>query len=365
MAVRRVSDTLLTSVHCILLTVSSKSRITVNFGATFAGVLHFRGFIMESIQAQKPIHEWPVQAIMSMFVSGIDPHRSFSKFFRETRARLLHCVCQRIQRKETLLQTAYILACLEYAEVPQVVEPNNPTRHMLLFSKVFQCLSAQYLIQNPLRNRILRKELPQFIARARSSTDWDKADATINAVYDFLYPKGPEAVQKAADDKNKRRRGKNTRAKKGKGKAESAAEVAARRMEEASGTPAITVANVRITNAVRQNPLYHALVQPMPGVNYIDTTHFELEADTTAQVSRLGPGLAQIDDDDDDADDEAGFGDNEVANVTHALDALKMKDTVRNVVLEEGDEVSFEQAIQQCGPQGVSFGGDEDVEMEM
>ena len=53
------------------------------------------------------------------------------------------------------------------------------------------------------------------------------------------------------------------------------------------------------------------------------------------------------------------------ANLARALDALEMIHTRGDVVLEEGDEVSFEQAVQQRGPQGVASGVDEDVEMEL
>lgn len=348
----------MTSFECIPLTAFSDPYTIIDFGASFAGVLHFRGFVMESIHSHKPLTEWPVQAILSMFVSNTDPHRSFATFFEQTRTRLLHCVCERIARRGTGLQAAYLLACLEYAQVGHVFDRNKPTKNMLLFAKLLQQKPAQYLIQDHARIRAMRRELPQVLASARESATWRKDDRILESVCDFLYRGGPQAVQEDADTQAKRSRKKTRGRNKGKGKAKATSEdeVAARRMEEAFSTPAASAANLRLSPAVLQNPLLNALAQPMPGVN----------VDTADRASRLAPNLAHVDADaDDDADDEADFGDDEVANLARALDALEMIHTRGDVVLEEGDEVSFEQAVQQRGPQGVASGVDEDVEMEL
>jgi hypothetical protein len=348
MAIQQVSASPLTSFEYIPLTAFSDPNTVINFGATFAGVLHFRGFVMESIHSQKPLTGWPVQAILSLFVSGTDPHRSFCKYFIQTRTRLLHSGCERIAKRGTGVQAAYLLACLEYAQVGHVFDKNNPTKNMLLFAKLLQNRPAQYLIQDQARNKAMRRELPQVLASARNSAAWRKDDRLLESVCEFLKPP-PEKTEKH----KKKSRGRN----KGKGKAKSEDEVAARRMEETFSAPAAIVANIR------QNPLLDALAQPMPGVNVVDSSDLEMEADTADRASRLAPNLAHVDDDDD-AVPVADFGD-EVTNLARALDALEMIHTRGDVVLEEGDEVSFEQAIQQRGPQGVTSGVDGVIEVKL
>ncbi|OSS47487.1 hypothetical protein B5807_07420 [Epicoccum nigrum] len=137
-------------------------------------------------------------------------------------------------------------------------------------------------------------------------------------------------------------------------------------MGEAFGTPKIIVGNIRLSDTIRNSPLLAALAEPMPGVHLVDGSELEIEADTD-EGSRLAADLALVDDDDDneDAGPVVDFGD-EVANLTRALDALEMIHARGDVVLGEGDEVIFEQATQQQGPQDrVTFGVEEDVETVM
>ena len=315
---------------------------------------------MESIHSKKPLTEWPVQAILSLFVSGTDPHHSFSKFFNQTRTRLLHSVCERIAKRGTGVQAAYLLACLEFAQVGHVFDKKNPTRNMLLFAKLLQTRPAHYLIQDQERNKAMRRELPKVLAKARNSAAWRKDDRLLESVCEFLLPSDPQLEK--PEKKKKKSRGRN----KGKGKAKSEDEVAARRIEEAFDTPAAVVATIHLSPSIRQNPLLDALAQPMPGVNVVDSNDLEMEADTD-RPSRLAPNLAHVeaDDDDDDALPVADFGD-EVTDLTRALGVLELIHTRGDVVLEEGDEVTFEQATQQRVPQGmITSGVEEDVEMEL
>lgn len=236
---------------------------------------------------------------------------------------------------------------------------------MLVFIKLLQEMPGRYLIQDHARNKAMRCELPHVFAGARNSAEWREDDAILKSVSEFLFPGGPQAVQTVAGDKaekpKKKSRGKN----KGKGKVKGEDKDAARCMEEVFGTPKIIVGNIRLSNIIRQNPLLAALAEPMPGVYLIDSSELKLEADTTDEVSCLAADLAHIDDDDnEDAASVADFGD-EVANLTHALDALEMIHARGEVVLEEGDEFTFEQATQQQGPQGATSGVEEDVEMVM
>ncbi|KAG9203520.1 hypothetical protein G6514_002888 [Epicoccum nigrum] len=315
---------------------SNNPTTVINFGATFAGVLHFRGFVIESIRSHKPLEEWPVQAILSMFVSGIHPHRSFCKYFKETRVRILHCLCERIARRGTGVQAGYLLACLEFAQVGDFFDHNNPTKHMLVFIKLLQNRPGHFLIQDHARNKAMRRELPQILATARNSAAWRKDDNLLSSVCDFLIG-GRQAAQTAAGDRTKKPKKKSRGRNKGKGKVKSEDEDAARRMEEAFGTPKFIVGNIRLSDTIRNNPLLAALAESMPGVHLVD----------------------------EDAGPVADFGD-EVANLTRALDALEMIRARGDVVLEEGDEVTFEQATQQQGPQGrATSGAEEDVEMVM
>jgi hypothetical protein len=365
MVIQQVSASPLTSFGYIPLTAFSDPTTVINFGATFAGVLHFRGFVMESIRSHKPLEEWPVQAIVSMFVSGIDPHRSFYKCFKETRIRILHCLCERIARRGTGVQAGYLLACLEYAQVGDFFDQNNPTKHMLVFIKLLQNRPGHFLIQDHARNKAMRRELPQILATARNSAAWRKDDNLLNSVCDFLIG-GRQAAQTAAGDRTKKPKKKSRGKNKGKAKAKSKDEDAARRMEEAFGTPKIIVGNIRLSDTICNNPLLAALAEPMPGVHLVDGSKLEIEADTD-EGSRLAADLALVDDDDDneDAGPVVDFGD-EVANLTRALDALEMIHARGDVVLGESDGVIFEQATQQQGPQGrVTFGVEENVETVM
>lgn len=341
----------------ISLTICSDSNVRVDYGVTFAGVLYYRGFVLESIRPQKPVHEWPAQAILSTFISGIDPHRSFSRFFRETRARLLYYVCEGINKQSTGLQTAYILACMEYAKVNTVCDPNTPTEHMLLFAKFFQTESANYLQDNK-QNQRMRKQLPQYLSHARNSAEWAETDTVTEAICDFLFPGGAEDIKKAAEEQQKKRRNK-TRGTKNRTKNKD--EKAGAYMEEALGQPSFTVSKSRIATVILKKPLLQALVAPMPGLQWTNKDIVEVEPVNIGDFTRLTDEMARMDFDNE-VVESVEDREYEVADITRAFDVVQLKQTRGGVALESDDQVFFEEGLGQFNLQDFI---DEDEEMDM
>lgn len=348
----------------------SGSSIRVNYGATFAGVLAFRGYIIEAIEAQKPMGQWTVQIIPSMFVSGVDRHRNFSRFFRETCARLLFYVGERMRGQHNRLQSAYVLACMEYAQARFVYDASAPTHHMLLFAKLFQLESEYYLMRDNVQSKQLRQQLPQHISRVRHSGELP-SDPILDAMCEFLQvdTKDTNTAHDHPPKSTNKTRGARKRSKKhaeasmsahpevmeASGIAEASTIVYEEEMEE---DPDIVFGSIHISSLIRRNPLLDALVTAMPSIHFHLSDVVEVAAPSAARVDRLAEEFAHVDIRDDNVKLIPDAYD--ASLLASALNAADIAEARGAVVLEEADEVMFEQVVAGYEEQG---GEDGDVEM--
>ncbi|KAF3031244.1 hypothetical protein E8E11_000564 [Didymella keratinophila] len=166
--------------------LSNEPDVHVELGDTFAGVLFYRGQVVESIREGVGLQYWSVQEILSFFCSNIYKHFSFSKYFRETRDGLLFCITERIHGRSTRLQNTCMLACMQYEEKGALYNPLEPTQHMLAFAKLIQHNAHEYYIAGYDENQRLRVELQQQIALARKHKDWAKLLARTREICDFI-----------------------------------------------------------------------------------------------------------------------------------------------------------------------------------
>lgn len=59
---------------------------------------------MRNIQLSRPLAQWDLQAIIAMFCSDVDRHRSFNKRFDQTRIRLLVNLEARVDKCDNVVQ---------------------------------------------------------------------------------------------------------------------------------------------------------------------------------------------------------------------------------------------------------------------
>jgi hypothetical protein len=344
----------------------------MNYGATFAGVLAFRGYIIEAIESQTPMSQWPVQIILSMFVSGVDRHRNFSRFFRETRARLLFYVGERMRGQHNRLQSAYVLACMEYAQARFVYDASAPTHHMLLFAKLFQLESENYLMRDNAQSKQIRQQLPQHISRARHSGELP-TDPILEAMCQFLQVDTEDTDTAPAHQPKSTNKTRGAR-KRPKKHAEASTSTHPEAMEvpdiaEASTTPHaeemdedpdIVFGSIHISSLIRRNPLLDALVTAMPSIHFHLSDVVEVVAPSAARIDRLTEEFAHVDIRDDNVKLIPDAYD--VSQLASALNAAHIAEARGAVVLEEADEVMFEQVV--AGYEDIG-GEDGDVEMEL
>lgn len=185
---------------------------------------------MRLIRDEEELDIWDKQEILAMFCSNVDKHRSFSKYFRETRGRLIQNVCDTVNGDVNKVQIAYTLACMEYERIGSHFDPRRPTQHMVRFVELFQKNPKKYTILNNKANKRLRYDLTVHLARVRDSSAWSTVSQEAKDYLHFLWPGGKEQLLKAADKKIKRKRGK--RGKKGNKKVDAHAAKYARYQDQ-------------------------------------------------------------------------------------------------------------------------------------
>ncbi|KAF2999854.1 hypothetical protein E8E13_007750 [Curvularia kusanoi] len=341
---------------------SNNSDVSVNFVATFAGVLYYRGDIMNNIQSRKPMSQWPVQVILSLFISGTDPHRSFSKHFEQTRIRLLHYVCERVSKQYCPLQASYILACMEYRQMPSFYDPEAPTQHMVHFAKLFQLEPAKYLVQDHNQNAKMREQLPRYLQIALNSKGWNKEDTSLESMIAFLYPHGVEDIDKDVKSQQNKRKKKRRGGRDQKKMGDEDQAMTAQTEEATSSTDDIVVDRSRLQAVILQKPLLQALFAPMPGLTWTNKDSLQLEPVKNEEWSSLAEELARVNFDAEvAASTEKEF---EVEDVVNALSVNHMEHTRGSVELTDSDQIYFDDWVEQVDLQSILFGGDEDAEME-
>jgi hypothetical protein len=144
----------------------------VNEGATFAGILKYRGDIMIALKNNVPMQEWNEQMILAYFCSSVEVNLNFSKHHRQTRTRLLANLAARLNNSDTPLQAAYTLACMEYdrhAALGPQFDPANPTKHMLRFAWHFKQHPEHFIVLGQKRTDALKVNTTQYLAQVRNS----------------------------------------------------------------------------------------------------------------------------------------------------------------------------------------------------
>ncbi|CAN9466763.1 unnamed protein product [Alternaria alternata] len=243
----------------------------VNEGATFAGILKYRGDIMIALKNDVPIQEWDEQMILAYFCSSVEDNLNFSKHHHQTRARLLANLAARLNNSDTPLQAAYTLACMEYdrhASLGPQFDPANPTKHMLRFAWHFKQHPEHFIVLNQKRTDALKVNTTQYLAQVRNSSQWDntRLEAT-QALFDFSFVGGLEELNLAATNNKKKKRirgkGKN---KKGPGLVADEPSASVSNLPE---LPTFYYESSRIHEHCRGNALLQGLVAAMPGVRDI------------------------------------------------------------------------------------------------
>ncbi|KAL1792624.1 hypothetical protein ACET3X_009131 [Alternaria dauci] len=242
----------------------------VNEGATFAGILKYRGEIMVALKNEVPMHKWDEQMILAYFCSSVEKNLNFSKYHVQTRTRLLANLAARLNDSDTPLQAAYTLVCMEYdrhAALGAEFDPANPTKHMLRFAWHLKQHPEHFIVLNQKRTYALKVNTTQYLARVRNSPQWDntKLEAT-QALFDFSFEGGLEELNLAASKaKKKKIRGKGKN-KKGPESAADELPVSASKLPE---LPTLYYESTRIHEHCRGNALLQGLVADMPGVRNI------------------------------------------------------------------------------------------------
>jgi hypothetical protein len=265
--------------------------VRVDFSATFGGVLYYRGTVMHYIKNKVPFAEWEVQAILAMFCSSIDPHRSFSKYFKETRNRLLQNLCDNIKEDANKVQLAYTLACMEFQGFGSHCNPSRPTQHMRIFADILKKQPGDYIIHNDTQNKRVRYNLTQFLARARASPEWADVSTETEDNLKFLYPGGMAELKAAA--KKKRRHDSRVGKGKGSGKPNESASKAPSSAAPPPAPASFIYNDVNLRTLGQCNILLHRLLEPMPGLRSHSIVNIHVSEDTL-DFTNLGRELAEL-----------------------------------------------------------------------
>jgi hypothetical protein len=222
---------------------------------------------MTALKNETPMEEWPEQAILAYFCSCVEKNLNFTKYFQETRTRLLANLAARLNDSDTPVQAAYTLACMEYARhdsLGQELDPENPTKHMLSFARLFKQHPEDFIVLNSKRTDDLKDNVTNYLARFRNSEQWDHTKLATQALFDFSFAGGAAQLNEAAaKGKKKKIRGKG----KNKGAGEAAdAPPTASSSSSTPQAPTFSYESTRIRDHCHGNLLLQGLVAPMPGV---------------------------------------------------------------------------------------------------
>jgi len=218
---------------------------------------------MTALKDNIPMKDWPEQAILAYFCSCVEKNLNFAKYHRETRTRLLANLAARINDCDTPLQAAYTLACMEYAHhtsLGKELDPANPTKHMLRFAWHFKEHPEHFIVLDSKRTDNLKVNMTEYLARFRNSEQWDQTKPATQALFEFSFTGGVNALNEAATKGRKKRS-------RGKGKKQEVADTPPASSSSASAqVPTLYYESSRILDHCRGNPLLQGLVAAMPGV---------------------------------------------------------------------------------------------------
>ncbi|KAF2030235.1 hypothetical protein EK21DRAFT_112155 [Setomelanomma holmii] len=160
----------------------SARNVDVDQGATLCGLLHYRGQIMQNIRKDKE---------QKHSNKDLDKNHSFSKFFKEIRARLLNNLYHRLNNSDSKLQVAYTLACMEFAqfkELEDYVDARQLTHHIRRFAKILQQHSGEYIVVSEHKNNKTRDKVKKYLTTKIEESSWDDVDTTTIDNVKFMFP---------------------------------------------------------------------------------------------------------------------------------------------------------------------------------
>jgi hypothetical protein len=215
--------------------------------------------------------------IIAYFCSSVDKNFSFSKYYCETRTRLLANLAARLNNSDTSLLAAYTLACMEYDQNTALgpeFDSEDPTKHMLRFAWHFKRHPEHYIVLSQTRTDALKVNTTRYLASIRNSVQWDNTKlAATQALFDFSFAGGLDALNAAATKGMKKRiRGK------GKDKMRGLGWPANRRPGPtffAPKLPTFSYESSLIQEHCRGSLLLQGLVADMPGVGNVGA-HVEI-----------------------------------------------------------------------------------------
>ena len=243
----------------------------VDDGATYAGILRYRGQIMSDIHNGIAEADRDTKSLIALFAAGIEKDLSFTMEYVQTRGRLAYCVCERVEKAlskstkaDNPILTAYIFACIEYSKPALLgsIANESPTYYQRRFVETWKQNPRSLPKLSVSQNKNLGNVLAKHIESAKSSTQWEQVDKLTKDIIDFLYPNGPEHIAALAKKEWK------SRGSRGKGKQEGAPARSSAKGRGFIQQPTYLYDDAPFKEYLtsNDNTLLRALLAPMPGL---------------------------------------------------------------------------------------------------
>ncbi|CAI6342469.1 unnamed protein product [Periconia digitata] len=116
---------------------------------------------------------------------------NFSPYFSETRLRCYIAFNNKLQRKESLFQMAYVFACLEHQKFPSFYDPKYPCRTRELFVKA--------LVDNPREFKVYSRTTTQTLLQKTSFQMGEWRRMNWNSLTRTLFPSEDHATGAPAE----------------------------------------------------------------------------------------------------------------------------------------------------------------------
>jgi hypothetical protein len=169
-----------------------KYNITYDPGATLCEVLDRRGEIMRNLRDKKPFKDWHLSTIIAWFCSGMNKDHSFSKFYKETRTRLMINLYDSFMKRDSTLQVAYTLACMEFEEfegLGQYGHDTYPTVHIRRFAQLLRKFNHDLeILGNHQATKTRTRKIANIMSRL-GSADLAMVPEMVKKNARFMFPK--------------------------------------------------------------------------------------------------------------------------------------------------------------------------------
>lgn len=209
------------SISSLLLTQARDPNAIVDDGATYWGMLYYRGAIMCNLRDSLPIHQWGIQEVIAMFCSGIDQNHSFSRlYYSETRSRLMFALYKRVALRlkhvkgggandNIAVLVGYTLACMEYEggnALGDFYDKNKPIQHMHRFAELYMKYYDDFPTFNDNQNKHIRKDVAKYLLECTYMPEYSQIlNDSIKDNMDFMFSGGIEQIESVAYKKRRNR----------------------------------------------------------------------------------------------------------------------------------------------------------------